>query len=424
MLYRFPYQKVKPVEIPDANLIGVYQAPTIILDGSERETIAKGFTNPIGAPRLRDAVKRGQRVLILCDDNTRETPAHLILPFLLDELQASGVADENVQILMALGTHREMTAQELEDKLGPDAVERYPVTNHHWDDDDSLVYHGTTSSGLEIHINKKMRWADFVIGLGCIFPHAVAGFSGGGKIVVPGICGEATSGDMHWMMHGIPPTEIYGHADNPVRRIIDEVALEAGLNYLVDCVLDADGKVVALVTGHPVAAHRAGCDISRRVHSVAVPCQADIVLFDSYRTDLDYWQAIKAITPAGIVMKEGGIVIQIAQCPEGVSASHPEVLEFGYRPLVVIEELLRVGAVNKSVAAHMIQASEVIIERGRGFLVSPHISFVDTARLGFLYASNAQDALDRALDIKGPDATIIVLRQAGDLLPVIANDAS
>jgi nickel-dependent lactate racemase len=421
VLYRFPYPDVELLEIPDANLIGIYQAPQVKPDGGEQEIISQGIANPIGAPRLRDAVKAEQRVLILCDDVTRETPAHLILPFILEELHAAGVSDENIQFLMALGTHRDMTPQEIEDKLGPDIAGRYPAENHRWNDENSLVYLKTTPTGLEIHINKKMRWADFVIGLGIIFPHAVAGFSGGGKIVVPGICGEATSGDMHWLMYGIPPVKHYGTIDNPVRRIIDEVAMEAGLNYLVDCVLNADGEVVSLVTGHPLEAFRTGCAISRRAHSVTVPSQADIVIFDSYRTDLEYWQAIKAITPAGIVMKDGGVAIQVAECPEGISRAHAEVLEFGYRPLVVVDELLRRGVVNKSIAAHMIQASEVIVDRGRGFLISPNITAQEKARLGFIHADTPQQALDRALEMKGPDASIIVLRQAGDLLPIIAD---
>jgi nickel-dependent lactate racemase len=357
--------------------------------------------------------------LILCDDATRETPAHLILPYILEELHAAGVSDKNIHFVMALGTHRDMTPQEIENKLGPDIARCYHVENHRWDDQDRLVYLKTTASGLEIHINKQMRWADFVIGVGIIFPHAVAGFSGGGKIVVPGICGEATSGDMHWLMYGIPPVQHYGSVDNPVRRVIDEVAMEAGFSYVVDCVLNTDGQVVGLVAGHPVEAFRAGCGISRRVHSVTVPSRADIVVFDSYRTDLEYWQAIKAITPAGIVMKEGGVAIQVAECPEGISRAHPEVLEFGYRPLVVVEELLRQGMVNKSIAAHMIQASEVVVDRGRGFLISPNISAQDKTRLGFIHADSPQEALDRALEMKGPQASIVVLRQAGDLLPVI-----
>ncbi len=421
MLYQFPYPDVEPLEIPDANLIGIYQATQTEPDGTESETISRGIANPIGAPRIRDAVAAEQRVLILCDDVTRETPAYLILPFILEELHAAGVSDENIHFVMALGTHRDMTAQEIEDKLGPDIADRYLVENHRWNDENGLAYLKTTPSGLEIHINKKMHWADFVIGLGIIFPHAVAGFSGGGKIVVPGICGEATSGDMHWLMYGIPPVEHYGSVDNPVRRIIDEVAIEAGLNYVVDCVLNSDGEVVGLVSGHPLQAFRAGCVISRRVHSVTVPGQADIVIFDSYRTDLEYWQAIKAITPAGIVMKDGGVAIQVAECPEGISRAHPEVLELGYRPQIVVEELLRQGIVNKSIAAHMIQASEVIVDRGRGFLISPNITAQEKARLGFIHADTPQQALDRALEMKGPHASIIVLRQAGDLLPIITD---
>lgn len=420
MLYELPYPDSEPIEIPDRNLLGIYQAPRIEPGGSQEEIVAHGIANPIGAARLCDAARGRRRVLVLCDDNTRETPARLIVPFILAELRAAGVSDDAISFLIALGTHRPMTPQELEAKLGRSVVERYPVANHRWHDAETLAHVGCTPAGLPIQVNRQVAAADFVIGLGSIFPHAVAGFSGGGKIVVPGVCGEATSGDMHWMMYGIPPAELYGHADNPVRQLIDQVALQAGLSYVVDSVLDVEHRIVGLVAGHPVQAHRVGCQISRRVHSVTVPRQAEIVLFDSYRTDLDYWQAIKGITPAGLVMRDGGIVIQVAACREGVSPSHPEVLEYGYRPLAVVNELLQCGAFDKSVAAHMIQAAEVIVERGRGFLVSPHIPRQHVARLGFLYASSPQEALATALTMMGSDASIAVLRQAGELLPLVA----
>ena len=193
---------------------------------------------------------------------------------------------------------------------------------------------------------------------------------------------------MHWAMYGIPPRQLYGQAENPVRAIIDEMALKAGLDYIVDAVLDENGCVVDMVVGTP------GRRPSRWLRSwpgnttaCAVPGPADIVIFDSFGTDIEYWQAIKAITPAGIVMKDDGVVIQVASCPEGVSVSHPEVLEFGYRPLAVVEDLMKQGLVNKSVAAHMIQASEVIVDRGRGFLISSGVSPQDAVRLGFLHAT-------------------------------------
>ena len=431
MRYEFPYEFAGAVEIPDRNLLGVFEAHPHTAR-PEAEVIAGAIAAPIGAARLRDLVHRGERILLLPDDVTRATPASRILPHILAELAVAGIPDDDVHLLISLGTHRKMTPAELTAKLGREVMRRFRVTNHHWEERENLHCIGESSGGLPvqssgaarqggipIYVNREALWADHIIGVGCIFPHAVAGYSGGGKIVIPGITTEETCGDMHWAMYGIPPRDLYGHAENPVRHIIDELSLRAGLDYVVDAVLDNAGCVVDMVAGHPVQAHRIGCRMAQRHYGVAVPGQADIVIFDSFGTDIEYWQAIKAITPAGIVMKDGGVVIQVASCPEGVSASHPEVLEYGYRPLVVVEEMMRQGLVNKSVAAHMIQASEVIADRGRGFLISPGVPAGDAVRLGFLHAATAQEAMDRALRMKGPGASIIVLRHAGDLLPLL-----
>ncbi len=418
MKYTFPHEFAGTIDVPDRNLLGVFGAhPASACP--ESQVIALAIQNPIGAPRLRDLVKKGERVLFLCDDLTRMTPADRIAPFLLAELEMAGIPDQDVRFLMSLGTHRPMTQDELVAKLGRQVVTRFRVMNHDWENLQNLHRIAESPRGVPICVNKEALWADHLIGIGAIFPHAVAGFSGGGKIVIPGITGEATCGDMHWAMYDIPAAELYGHAENPVRAIIDDFALRAGLDYVVDSVLDHSGRVVNMVAGHPIAAHRAGCQLSRQQYGVPVPNQADIVIFDSFGTDIEYWQAIKGITPAGIVMKDGGIVIQVAACPEGVSISHRQVLEYGYRPHLVVEEMMRRGLVNKSVAAHMIQASQVIVDRGRGFLISSGIPPQDAVRLGFLHANTAQEALDRALKIKGPDASIIILRQAGDVLPLL-----
>ncbi len=417
MDYRFPYEFAGAVTLPDRNLMGVFQAHPHC-DRPEDAIIADALRSPIGAPRLREMIKPGEHILLLADDVTRATPAHRILPYILEELRAAGAPDDDIRVLISLGTHRRMTEAELTAKVGAQVMRRFSVTNHHWEALEDMFLVGESTSGVPIYANKAAQWADHIIGIGAIFPHAVAGFSGGGKIVIPGITTEATCGDMHWAMYGIPPRALYGHAENPVRAIIDEMALKTGLDYIVDAVLDEAGRVVDLVAGHPVRAHRAGCRMAASHYGVRVPGPADIVLFDSFGADIEYWQAIKAITPAGIVMKDGGIVIQVASCPEGVSVSHPEVLEYGYRPLAVVEAMMQQGLINKSVAAHMIQASEVIVDRGRGFLISSGVSPQDAVRLGFLSAGSAQEALDRALEAKGPNASIIVLRHAGDLLPV------
>jgi len=419
MRYRFPYPYLDPIDIPDANLIGVFESGTARPSKPAHEIVLHSLLHPIGSKRLSDLASGARRVLILPDDVTRLTPAYQILPAVLDELHAAGVRDDGIAFLMSLGTHRDMTWDEIAAKIGPDIARRYPVYNHRWHHEDQLYYAGTTRLGIEVWPNKMLRDADLVIGIGCIMPHAVAGFSGGGKIVVPGVCGEKTAGTMHWFMADVPTAEIFGHEENPVRLAIDEVAEQAGLRFICDAIMNNDGEIVALVSGHPVAAHRAGCAISRQVHGVQIPRQADIVVIDSYRTDLDYWQAIKAMTPADLVMKDGGIVIHVAECREGVAQHHPEVLQYGYHSVQRTLEMEREGLINKSVAMHMIQASRVMVDRGSGYLVSPHISRADSERLHFRWAPTPQAALDEALATLGRQASIAGLRQAGDLLPIL-----
>lgn len=419
MKYHFPYQFVDDIEIPDDNLIGIYEWGTEHHQRDDTAIIEEAIKNPIGSPRIKDMLKREERVLIICDDITRPTPTHKIIPLLLRELKQAGIREEQIEILVALGTHRKMTEEEMVEKTGKDVFKRITISNHYWEEEENLYFAGKTNLGIEIWPNKKLRAADFIIGIGIIMPHAVAGFSGGGKIIVPGVCGERTCGEMHWRMVNVPTREIFGVVDNPVRKIIDEVALKAGLKIILNVVLNSYGELVAMVTGHPIKAHREGVRISKQIHAVGLPCQADIVIADSYGSDIDYWQAVKAMTPVDVALKDGGVAIQIAACPEGVSSSHPEVLQFGYQSVQRILEMEKEGLINKSVACHAVQASRVIIDRGQGYLITKGISKNDTLKLGFKYASTPQKALEEALAKLGKDAKILLLRKAGGMLPVI-----
>ena len=252
----------------------------------------------------------------------------------------------------------------------------------------------------------------------------MAGFSGGGKIIVPGVCGEKTAGAMHWQMVTEPTARIFGVAENRVRRAIDQIALKAGLKTIVNVILNNRNQIVGVVSGDPVRAHRAGTEICKRVHGVSIPRPADLVIVDSYGTDIEYWQAIKAMTPVDFVVKPGGVVIQVAECPEGVSRSHPEVLQYGYTTVADTLRMVDRGWINKSVACHMVQAGRVIAEKATGFLVARGISRVDIERLGFHYAATPQQAFDQALRILGPSRKeIAILRQAGDMLPLVGEES-
>jgi nickel-dependent lactate racemase len=178
--------------------------------------------------------------------------------------------------------------------------------------------------------------------------------------------------------------------------------------------------LVGAVTGHPVQAYRKGAARSREVYQALLPQEADIVVADSYPYDSELWIASKGIYAAELAVREGGVVILITPCPEGVSQSHPEILEWGYQTFEEIDQKVREGKIKKlTVAAHLVHVGRVIKERARGVLVSPGISQKETEKLGLTYARNPQEAVDIAFSLLGREAKVAVLQRGGEVLPVI-----
>src|SRR2546423_3869440 len=186
------YERIAPVEMPDANLMGIY-APRAVGQVGEEEVLAGGFAEPYGAPRLRDAVSPTMRVLVLVDDSTRGTPVPRLLKRVIGKLWAAGVSDKQIRLLTAQGTHRRMTEGELRRKLG-EFYGRFETHQHDWLDESNLHEFGRTSDGTRVTANRLLREADFVIGLGSIVPHRVTGYSAGAKIAFPGVAGGGGEG--------------------------------------------------------------------------------------------------------------------------------------------------------------------------------------------------------------------------------------
>jgi nickel-dependent lactate racemase len=163
-------------------------------------------------------LKGCKEVLIVVDDYTRTTPVQKIFPHLTAELQEGGIKPEGVKILIGLGTHRPMFKEEIIKKFGKDIPKQYPILNHHWWDPSQLSYLGRTEKGTPIFLNRIAEKIDFIIGVGQIVPHRVSGFSGGGNIIQPGICGEETTGKTHWLSAQFKGREILGKIENPVKE--------------------------------------------------------------------------------------------------------------------------------------------------------------------------------------------------------------
>ncbi|HUV04290.1 MAG TPA: nickel-dependent lactate racemase [Armatimonadota bacterium] len=422
MRIAFPYyEDIPPLEVPDANLIGMYQPEKVGSVAATSELIAHAFENPIGSPPIRDLARGSKTALILTDDHTRKTPVRDVLSVLIPELAAAGISRDDIRILVALGTHRPMAEAEMSAKFGGDVLRNFQVANHEWQNSDRLVDYGTTGAGTPILVNRAVEAADFIFGVGQIVPHRIAGFSGGGKIVQPGICGAETTAETHWRSAMYPGSEILGVADNPVRLEIESVAEKVGLAAIANAVCDADGRLISMFVGDPVAAHRAGAELSRQVYGVRVPEAADILVIDSYPMDIDLWQGAKALYAGELAVKTDGVTILIAPCPEGVSRTHGLILEEGYRHSWETISLVESGRIrDKIVAAHLVRVGRVICDNGTGILVSRGICRAHAERLGFRYAATPQDALDMAFEIKGVDASVLVVRQGGSALPIQA----
>jgi nickel-dependent lactate racemase len=226
----FPYPDISPLDIPDQNLLGIFSPSAVKVERSEEEIIREAFTHPTNSDPLPQMLKGREKVLIVVDDYTRTTPVQKILPQLISQLKASGIKPEDIKILVALGTHRAMTEEEIRTKFGKDISKQYPIFNHPWWDSNQLTYFGDTEKGTPIFVNRMVKEVDFIVGIGQIVPHRVSGFSGGGNIIQPGICGEETTGKTHWLSAQFKGREILGKIENPVKEEIEQVAQRVGLN--------------------------------------------------------------------------------------------------------------------------------------------------------------------------------------------------
>lgn len=410
------------MEIPDSNLMGIFEPrPITAQDPVDEDGIMRAaFADPIGIPPLEDLVDPKMEIVIVADDNTRVTPLRKIMPLVLRRLLDGGASRDRIRIVVGLGTHRPMTRAEMVQKFGREILKQYQVINHNCHNLQDLVNLGHTENGTKILVNRYVFEADLLIGLGHIVPHGVSGFSGGGKIVQPGVCGMATTGQTHWLSAQYPGTEIIGIRDNPVRVEIDAVARKVGLDLIVNSIQNPDGRIVALVVGDMEQAHRRGCEIATEVFGVRIPEPADIVLTDSRPAEMDLWQAAKGFYSAEPVVKEGGVVILMAPCSEGIAPSHPEVFENGYLSLAEASERVEKGQIKNLVAAaHLVHVGRLVREKAQGILVSPGVDREEAEKMGLLYAETVEDALKQAFRILGSDARVAVLRKGGEILPMV-----
>lgn len=285
--------------------------------GSEEEVIREGLASPFGDKKLAQ-LRDAEKIVIVTCDNTRAVPNKRLMPILLNELEKAGIASDRVTILIGAGLHPPMPSEKFADLLGEDVVKRVQVYSHDAKDLSQMAYLGESSRKTPIYINKRYVEADARIIVGMIDPHQFIGFSGGAKGLVIGLGGEKLIQANHSMLTNTK-CELGNIEDNPARLDIEEIGGKVGIDFIVNVIVNNNKEVVKVVAGDYQLAHKTGVKIAKEVCQVkAKPAHLVVASQGGIPKDVNLYQAQKALKHAAIVAKEGGVIILLAECSEGV----------------------------------------------------------------------------------------------------------
>ena len=399
------------VDVPEKNLLAVLTANEFPAGLTGEAEVRRALSAPVGSRPLREIVRPGETVAIVTSDITRPCPTGTILPPVLEELEAAGVRAEDVTVTFALGSHRPHTEEERRRLMGP----AWGKVSCRDSDPERCTHLGATSRGTPVDIDAEVAGADRRILLGNIEYHYFAGYSGGAKALMPGVSTRAAIQANHSAM--VRESACAGRLEgNPVREDIEEAAAMCGADFIVNVVLDAHKEIVGAFAGDMVLAHREGCRFLDLVYRKPIPHRADIVLVSQGGApkDLNLYQVQKALDNAAHAVRDGGTVILVGSCREGLGEkTFEDWMLRAERPEDLIDRIRR----EFRLGGHKAAAIALVLRRAEVCLVSE----LDPAFVKDIFLTpfpSAQEALDRALKRRGEDAEVIVMPYGGSTLPL------
>lgn len=382
---------------------------------------------PTGAPPLKDFVKATDRVGIVFSDITRATPHGLILPAVLNEL--AHVPDENITLFCALGTHRPNTEDELYSMFAmngtPEIAARllgYRIVQNDAFDPATQVHVGVTSRGHDIWLNREIAACDIKILTGFIEPHFFAGFSGGGKALMPGMAGQRTVLGNHDAGMIADPNATWGITHgNPIWEEVMEVAHSVGGLFLVNVTLNKHKEITGVFAGDLAQAHAAGTAYVRETAMVPVPHYFDIVVTTNsgYPLDMNLYQAVKGMSAAALVVKEGGAIVCAAECSDGIPdhGLYGQLLRESASPRDLLDRIMSPGFLKQDQWQAQIQAQ--IQLRADVHVYAGSLTDEQIRDALFLPCRNLEQTLAQLRASYGPAATICVLPEGPQTIPFV-----
>lgn len=407
------------VDLPDDRVAAVLDIqPTTPLEdpvGAVREALK----NPIGSPPLAEIARGRKSACILVCDITRPVPNRIILPPVLETLEASGIPREQILILIATGLHRPNEGDELIEMLGEEIVRNYRVENHLGKRRDLHTYLGRSPRGVPVWIDRRYVWADLKITTGLIEPHLMAGYSGGRKVVCPGVVHLDTLRVWHGPDFLENPNAREGNLEgNPVHEEATAIARMAGCDFIVNVHIDRDRRITHVVAGDMEEAFLEGVKFVENVVRANLPEPADIVLTTAagYPLDTTFYQAVKGLTGALPAVKQGGTIVIAASLSEGIGSpefqrifdENPDIDTFMRR--VLGKEYFRMDQ-------WQVEELAKVLKKARVKFVSTGLGPEQLRRCYVEAARSVEEAIQEALEEYGPGARIVVIPNGPYVLP-------
>ncbi|MFI1092680.1 nickel-dependent lactate racemase [Streptomyces sp. NPDC020917] len=386
--------------------------------------VGAALRDPVAGPPLRERVRPGQTVAISVCDGTRPQPRHLMVPAILAELDGL-VRPEDVVILVATGTHRGNTDAELRQMFGDEIVDHVRIVNHDARNRDELTWMGTVGSGVPVWLNTAWVRADVRITTGFVEPHFFAGFSGGPKLVAPGLAALETVLVLHDAARIASPRATWGITHgNPVHDDVRAIAQATGVTYAVDVILNRDQDIVTAFGGDLLPMHAAATAVAKRLSMRPVPRPFDVVVTTNagFPLDQNLYQSVKGMSAAFQVTRPGGTIVCAAECRDGFPdhGSYRSVLASAPSPQHLLDVIEARSAAETVPDQWQVQIQARIQARTDVVMHTNHLGDDELATAHLRQTHDISGTVARALAAAGPQARLCVLPEGPQTIPYLA----
>ncbi|HKD68383.1 MAG TPA: nickel-dependent lactate racemase [Candidatus Binataceae bacterium] len=408
------------VDLPGEQTTVIEPVPVAAV-ANPAESLTKAIAHPIGKPPLRTLPRPGQKIAISVCDITRAQPRQLMLKALFGEMP--GIRREDVTIFIATGTHRRNSPAEIEKMISAEFARSCRVVCHDARDSASLVHVGNTKTGVRVLLNRGWVESGFKITTGFVEPHFFAGFSGGPKMVAPGLAGLDTVMTLHNAERLAHPKATFGVIEgNPIHQDIREIARMTGVDFALDVTLNRDQMITAAFAGDLFEEHAMACASVRHTAMRAVNAPFDVVLTTNsgYPLDQNLYQAVKGMSAAVKIVKDNGTIICAAECRDGIPnhGTYGELLTMRPSPRELLDMIMSPGFSRPDQWQAQVQAQ--IQLKAKVLVKAAGVSEKQLRAAQFEPIEDIGAAVREALKAAGPKSTLCVLPQGPQTVPYLS----